>query len=247
MSGKTKDWWETFFHEFRPFFQKISPKETNAQVRFYLKHLNLKKGMSFLDCPVGIGRIAIPLAKRGINVTGIDLAESYLIELEEKASKRNLPLKLFHSDMRRINFNGEFDTAGNLWTSLGYFEKESDNLLVLKKIYTALKPNGKFVIQVINRDWVLNNFSSSDWTAFGKVKVLEQRIFDYAESKSRATWTFIKEGKETAVDTSIRMYSYHELKKLLEKVGFKNVHGFGSLNDDPISRDTREMFIFGEK
>ena len=60
---KFNHWTETFFNDFQPFFGTISNKTTNEQVRFIIKLLSLKKGMTFLDCPCGIGRVSIPLAQ----------------------------------------------------------------------------------------------------------------------------------------------------------------------------------------
>ncbi len=243
----TENWWNDFFAEFRPFFAHKSPKETNSEVKFYLKKLNLKKGKLFLDCPVGIGRIALPLAKKGIKITGIDIMPSYLGELSEKASKAKLSIKLFHQDMRKIDFENQFDAVGNLWTSFGYFEKDSDNMLVLKKLYKALKPGGKFVIQVINRDWIMKNFLSNNWDEVAGVKILEKREFFYDTSSCITEYLFIKDGVEKSLTSYIRMYSFHELKSMLEKVGFKNVVGYSSVKEEPISRDSREMFIFAVK
>ena len=243
----TENWWDEFFTEFRPFFAKISPQVTNAEVKFYIEKMNLKKGSSFLDCPIGIGRIAIPLAKKGIKITGVDIMPSYLAELSEKASKAKLPIKLFHLDMRKINFENQFDAVGNLWTSFGYFKKESDNMLVLKKLYKALKPGGKFVIQVINRDWIMKNFASNGWSEIAGAKVLEKRNFDFEKSISTSEWIFIKDGQEKSIETYIRMYSFHEFKQMLEKVGFTNIVGYGSLKSEPINFDSREMFIFADK
>lgn len=243
----TPNWWDDFFPEFRPFFAKISTRETNEQIKFYWEQMHLKKGMSFLDCPIGIGRTAIPLAKKGIKITGVDITPSYLAELEEKASKKKLPIKLFHLDMRKIDFDNEFDVVGNLWTSFGYFEKESDNTKVLKKLFKALKPGGKFILQVINRDWIMKNFLPSNWSRVDDVKVLEERVFLYDKSASVTHYTFIKDGQEKSLTSYIRMYSYHELKQLMEKIGFTNVIGFGNVQGDPIDRNKREMFIFAEK
>jgi len=217
------------------------------EIAFYTKQLNLKKDMSFLDCPVGIGRIAIPLAKKGIKITGVDITASYLMELEEKAGKLKLPIQLFHLDMRKIDFDNQFDIAANLWTSFGYFEKESDNILVLKKLFKAIKPGGKFVMQVINRDWIMKNFLSSGWEEVEGLKILEKREFLYDRSASVTEYSFLKDGKEVSLTSYIRMYSFHELKALFEKVGFQNIVGFGNIKEEPISRDRREMFIFADK
>ena len=244
---KDKGWWDEFFPAARPVFGFVPQKMTNAQVRFIVKKMNLKPGSKFLDCPCGIGRIALPLAKAGIKVTGVDITESYLTELSGKAKKRGFKIDLHHGDMRRIKFNSEFDAGGNLWTSFGYFEKESDNLLALKKMYKALKPGGKFLLHVINRDWIIANFSANGWCDAGKTRILEQRGFDYARSISTSTWTLIRDGQESIHDTAIRMYSYHELIAMFERIGFVDIEGYGSVKEEPISRDHRMMFIFGSR
>ena len=244
---KEKGWWNEFFPAARPVFGVIPQKMTNAQVRFIVNKMNLKPGSKFLDCPCGIGRIALPLAKVGIKVTGVDITESYLTELSGKAKKRGFKMDLQHGDMRRIKFDSEFDAGGNLWTSFGYFEKESDNMLVLKKMFKALKPGGKFLLHVINRDWIMANFRASDWYEIDKTRILEQRSFDYANSVSTATWTMIRDGQESILNTAIRMYSYHELLAMFKKAGFVDIEGYGSVTEEPISCDRQMMFIFGTR
>jgi cyclopropane fatty-acyl-phospholipid synthase-like methyltransferase len=54
MSRKDSGWWDDFFPTFRPVFDIIPVKNTNAQVRFIIRKLGLKPGMQFLDCPCGI-------------------------------------------------------------------------------------------------------------------------------------------------------------------------------------------------
>jgi len=247
MSKKDSGWWDDFFPAFTPIFGIVSQKVTNAHVRYVIKKLDLKPGKRFLDCACGIGRIALPLAKKGIRVTGVDIMQSYLDELAKKARRRNLRMDLINSDMRRINFESRFDACGNLWTSFGFFEKESDNLLVLKKMYRALKPGGKFMLHVINRDWIMAKYDPTDWFEVKGVKVMQKRSFDYARSINRGTWFFLKDGREEAFDVNIRMYSYHELIGMFKSVGFVDIEGYGSVKDEPISRDKGMMFIIGTR
>ncbi len=248
MSKKDAEWWEAgFFDDFRPAFKMIAAKTTNAEVRYLINKLNMKKGSTFLDCPCGIGRVSIPLAKKGIRVTGVDITKSYIEELDRKAKKEKLGITTQVNDMRKINFNSQFDFAGNLWTSFGFFEKRSDDKLALKKMFKALKPGGTFVLHVINRDWIMRNFSSNGWQDLGDVKVIESRKFDYRTSQNHSEWYYIKDGKERKYELDIRMYSFHELVSLFESIGFVDIEGFGTRKDDPISRDTRMMWIFGAK
>jgi ubiquinone/menaquinone biosynthesis C-methylase UbiE len=209
--------------------------------------MGLKPGMKFLDCPCGIGRISLPLAKRGIKVTGVDITQSYLEELSEKAGRKGLKIDIHNMDMRRITFKNQFDAAGNLGTSFGFFKKQSDNLLVLKKAYQALKPGGRFLINVINRDWIIAEFQAHGWSQLRDSKIVQKRDFDYRNSTMNMTWYIIKDGKEESYDLALRMYSFHELAEMFKSAGFENIEGFGSVKNEPISLHTQMMFVFGSK
>lgn len=247
ITKKETAWWHDFYTSFRPFFGLISQSETNAQVRYIIKKLDLKPGRKFLDCPCGIGRISLPLAAKGIRVTGIDIMPSYLDEIAEKAERRGLKIELLRSDMRRINFDSEFDAGGNLWTSFGFFEKESDNRLVVKKMYRALKPGGKFMLHVINRDWIMANFRPRDWHEMGGVKSMEERYIDYRTSINHGLWRFIKDGEEKAIESPIRLYSLHELIAIFRSAGFVDIESYGSIQDEPVTRHSRMMYVIGTK
>jgi ubiquinone/menaquinone biosynthesis C-methylase UbiE len=247
MPKKDSGWWDDFFPAFRPFFGLISQKRTNAHVRFIIKKLNLKPGSKFLDCPCGIGRISLPLAKKGIRVTGVDITQSYLDELFKKAERRGLKVNIVRADMRRIIFDSKFDAGGNLWTSFGFFEKESDNRLVVKKMYQALKPGGKFMLHVSNRDWIMAHYQPRGWQEVKGIKSVEERHFDYRASINYGIWHLIKDGKERTFNVPIRMYSFHELIAMFESIGFIDIEGYGSTKEEPISREKQMMFIIGTK
>ncbi len=240
-------WWGDFFPAFRPVFGIKDQKTTNAEARYLLKKLNLKPGRSFLDCPCGIGRMSLPLAKAGVKVTGVDVTATYLEEMQAVAQRRGLKITSHLKDMRRIDFQNRFHAAGNLWTSIGYFEKESDNLLAIKKMFRALRPGGRFVLHTINRDWIIRNFSPSDWSEIGGIRILETRGFDLAESKSKSIWRFLKDGEEKKLEASIRMYAFHEVIAMLKAAGFVDIEGFGSVKEGPITFDSRMMWVFGTK
>jgi len=244
---KKSGWWHEFFPAWRPMFEIMAPRDTNTQVQYLVKKLALRSGRRFLDCPCGIGRVSLPMARMGVEVTGVDITPSYLEELHKKAKRARLKIETVHSDMRRIDFANVFDAAGNLWGSLGYFEKESDHLLTLKRAYRALKPGGRFVVHTINRDWIVLNFQARGWTEVGGLKVCEERVFDYERSINRTTWTFIDSGRERVLPANMRMWSLHELLDLFRRAGFISLESFASEKDEPVSRTQRNMYVFGTK
>ena len=247
MGAREKGWWHDFFPVFRPVFDQISRIQTNAEVRFIIKKLSLRPGSRFLDCPCGIGRHSLPLARKGIRVTGVDITPSYLEELQAKAKRAGLKIKCVHRDMRRIDFDKEFDAAGNLGTSFGYFEKQADDLLALKRAFNALKPGGKFLLHVVNRDWLITYFTPRGWQELDGGKLLQKRTFDYQKSIIRSTWIFIKGGREESFQVDLRAYSCHEIVEMFARTGFVDIEALGSETGEPVNRTRKMMFVFGTR
>jgi SAM-dependent methyltransferase len=245
--SKQAEWWQGVEKDYRPFFDVIPRRRTNEEVKYVIKKLHLKPGQKLLDCPCGFGRMAIPLAQKGVRVTGVDITPSYLDELRTTARRRGLKITALQADMRRITFRNEFDAAANLATSLGYFEEDRQNLLVIRKLYQALKPGGRFVLNIINRDWIIAHYEPRGWLKCRGVLLYDERRFDYARSINRSDWTFVKGGETHSYKVAIRMYSYHELIDMFEKVGFVDVEGFGSVKDEPIDRNKMMMWVLGTK
>ncbi|MEZ5358995.1 MAG: methyltransferase domain-containing protein [Candidatus Zixiibacteriota bacterium] len=244
---KNKEWWQDFFDDFAPAFDLVPAKIVNQDVRFFIKKLKLSKGKSFLDCPCGIGRISIPMAKRGIRVTGVDFMQPYLDILADRTIKAGVKITTVRRDMRRIQYTNQFDAAGNIWTSLGYFQKESDNFLVVKNLYRALKPGGRVLFHMINRDYVIANFRPHIWEQVSGMYILNDNSFDFQTSRGDTNWLFIKDGQEKRLHSDLRIYSYHELYAMMRKAGFVDIEGFSSVKEEPISQQNRMMFVFGTK
>ena len=86
-----KEWWKTFFDEryLKTYTDVdiISPAATAKQIPFLIKTLRLKKGAHILDLACGYGRHAIPFAKKGYKVTGVDFS-GYFIRLAKNKARQ---------------------------------------------------------------------------------------------------------------------------------------------------------------
>ncbi len=102
-------------------------------------------GGNILDVPCGYGRHSIAFAKQGYKVTGIDIAEPYIRELNDLAKKQQLPLTAVHADILEYDLKGEFDLAICLGNSFSYFSYEF-MLQFARKINSVLKMGGTFII-----------------------------------------------------------------------------------------------------
>ncbi len=217
------EWWETFFDDawLKAGFGLVTRSRTLSDVRFITKVLSLEKKSRVLDVCCGTGRHAIELARLGYNVTGADLTRQYLAVARERARRRGVRISFELQDMRHLPYKAEFDAAICMWTSFGYFEKEADNLKALKAVNRALKPGGRFLIEVVNRDWTIVNFEATGWYKVAGGYVLEKRNLDTLRSRINSEWTYTNGGRAVTKNLSLRVYSPHELVDLLGRAGFR--------------------------
>ena len=107
---------------------------------------------SILDLGCGTGNHAFPLARRGYQVTGVDLSADMLEHARQKASllinsSSKLPA-FFQGDVRRVDLGQKFDAVLMMFAVLGYQLTNHDVLSALQTVRRHLKPNGLFIFDV---------------------------------------------------------------------------------------------------
>jgi len=223
------EWFDSFFSGI---YAKVLPhvfsdKDTAHHVRIVKRLLRLRKGQRVLDVPCGMGRLTIPLAKMGIEMTGVDLTDSYVRRARRDAKAYGEGVRFIQSDMRDIDFDSEFHAAFNWFGSFGYFS-DAGNLEFCKRIFRALKPGGKFLVEAINRSWIVSHFRPLGEQTIGRVKVIQRSRLLRRSSRVETTWTFSR-GKTTETRTSnMRIYNAADIRALLRAAGFRDVTLFGA-------------------
>jgi SAM-dependent methyltransferase len=218
-------------------------------VRFIEKTQSPKKREKILDVCCGIGRHSVELAARGYRVTGVDVSDVYLEMAAARAKRRKVKVALEKFDMRKIPYRGEFDSALLMWTSFGYFENEKDDLRALRAISRALRPGGKFIIDVINRDWLIKNFQPHSWMELKDGFMLERREFNSATSRMNSEWLFVHKGSKKIERKAItlRVYSLHELTDVIGRAGMEPVALFGDRENVMPAPDHRMLEVLARK
>ena len=242
------EWFLDLYDEFRmrTGFGRVPTKETRRDVDFICDVLELNKGDKILDLFCGVGRHSRELAKTGYLATGIDLNVSYL-ELAKQLCKKSINTPNFIlGDVRYIYYGKGYDAIIIMFQSFGYFSDAEDKL-ILSKAFKALKPKGRLFIEILNRDWILNNYIKVQDTKVNGIRVVEKRDFDILSSKNNF---IIKRYEKDGVVTksgSWRLYSTHEIKNILEDIGFRFVAGYSNFKKEPLRMDTRLMRMVFEK
>jgi len=162
-------------------------------------------------------------------VTGIDLSLPLLIRAADESQRRALSVNFVHADMREMAFESQFDGAYRLLTSFGYFDEET-NLKVASTVCKALKPGGRFLLDAINRDYIVSELPTRVWWEGDGCVVLEEVDFNFQTSRLAVRRSVVfQDGRQVEHEISIRAYSLHELGKLLRQAGFRVLEVSGGL------------------
>jgi|GEM_PF-3392103 len=89
-------------------------EDTESQVDFIIKTLNLNGTEKILDLACGYGRHALSFARRGYEVVGVDITAEYIEDAEKTAKEEKLNARFILSDIRDIKFENEYDVVLNL-------------------------------------------------------------------------------------------------------------------------------------
>jgi SAM-dependent methyltransferase len=167
-----------------------------------------------------------------------------LDEARRRAGGARWP-KLVQADYRELPFaDGSFDTALNLFSSLGYLGDAEDER-ALAEIGRVLRPGGRLVVETMHRDLLVSRFRDQDWQLVGEGRLLlEQRTFDPASGLVQATQTLIHgEGTRESRTFSVRVYTATELLAMLGRAGFDDARCFGDFDGAPFAPATRLVIL----
>lgn len=227
----------------------MSADQTLREVEFIEASLGLRQGSRVLDIACGYGRHAIELVQRGLDVTGLDLSLPLLIRAADEAQKRAMSVNFVHADMREMAFEQQFDGAYSMLTSFGYFDEEA-NLRVAEGIARALKPGARFLLDIVNRDYVVGDLPSRVWWEGNGCVVLEEVDFNFHTSRILTHRSIVfEDGRQVEQEISVRAYSLHEIGRLLRQAGFRVLDISGSLatRGHFFGGTSRSLLILAEK
>lgn len=163
-------------HQYSPawyatFLETIPASQTASEVAFISRQMPLASHASILDMCCGPGRHANPLAHAGYRVLGIDSNTAALAQARAMAHNT---AAYRQGDMRSLDELGQqFDGVINLWASFGYFD-DATNEAVLRQIAGVLRPGGRALIDVYNRDY-MHKLAESETTERGGTVVSTRR------------------------------------------------------------------------
>jgi ubiquinone/menaquinone biosynthesis C-methylase UbiE len=203
--------------------------------------------LDILDLCCGVGRHAIEFARRGHNVTAVDLTEFCLQRGKDRADKLSVAVEWINADAREYVKPAAFDMIINLFNSFGYSEVQSDDIKILSNCFTSLKKGGKLVLELHSKEIIAMKFRETySFNESGVTVEVTQKITkDWTWLE--AQWSFVKQGIPKKLTFSQRLYAASELKELLAKCGFSKIDVYGNLKGHPFDHTATNLVIVAKK
>ncbi|HSK03785.1 MAG TPA: class I SAM-dependent methyltransferase, partial [Kofleriaceae bacterium] len=245
-----KPWFvEVFDEDYLRTLPFLTPQATQAEAEFVANAMQLTPGAQVLDVGCGYGRHAMELAARGFHVVGLDLSTPLLLRGGEEAQRRGLQINFVRGDMRELDFDAQFDGAYCLFSTFGYFDDET-NKRTAANIAHALKPGGRVLIEILNRDYVIADLPTRVWWEGDGCVVLEEVELNYFSSRIQVNRSVVfDDGRQVEQEISIRAYSLHEVGKLMHAAGFRvlEVSGGYQTRGRFFGNQSRHIIVLAER
>ena len=111
---------------------------------FYKRWLPENKDARILELCCGTGRLTLPIAKEGYDITGVDYTPSMLAQAKNKAAEAGLEISFIEADIRTLNLREKYDLIFIPFNSIHHLYK------VFNIVKSHLKDNGLFLFDCFN-------------------------------------------------------------------------------------------------
>ena len=106
----------------------------------------LAAGGRVLEFAVGTGRVALPLAERGLEVAGIELSDAMIRRLRAKPGGEDLLVVV--GDMTNATVEGTFTLVFLVFNTIGNVTSQEGQVAVFANAARHLEPGGRFLVEI---------------------------------------------------------------------------------------------------
>ncbi len=235
----TKNWYASWFDS--PYYHILYKDRDYEEAQLFMdnitNYLNLPENAKILDLACGKGRHSVYLNTLGYDVTGADLSENSIAE----ASKNSNETLHFQVHDMRVPFDEKFDAIFNLFTSFGYFENDSDNLLTLKAICESLSEYGFGVIDFMNVTNVIENLVPEETKTVEGIDFHIKRY--YIDDHIYKEIDFSDQGQKFHFTEKVQALTLQHFEDMMEQAGIYLLDTFGSYKLQKFSKKDSERLI----
>lgn len=249
-------WYHDFFHGLPQAAWRAAQtdEQTQLDLELLVETLEFGPGDRLLDVFCGYGRHALPLARMGARVTGVDISAEYIADLRSEAGK--LPLTAVQGDFLQLtnaelSVDAPFDGVYCLGNSFSFFPRP-DMLSFLTRIASLLTPGGRFLAHSeMIAESVLPDYQGRSWQPVGggdaPILFLVENAYDPLESRIDAHLTYVRNGVTQTRLARHYVYTLAELVRLFGEAGFRVADCYGSVEGHSYALGDAGVWIIAER
>lgn len=231
----------------------LNNQKLTADIPFYVDLACQTQG-PILELACGTGRLTIPIAEAGADITGLDITPSMLDHARAKAKAAHLDIQWIEGDIRNFELDRRFALIFLPFNSVQHLTERSDLEALFDSVHKHLAPGGLFVIDVFNPSLTIltrdptQRFDARryiDPDGRGNVIMTERVRYDDAAQLNHITWYYEIGGqKDARIDTfTMRCFYPQELDMLLHYNGFKIVEKYGDFDKSPFTSGAPKQIV----
>lgn len=241
---------KSFNREYLEIYPHRDASEARKDIERIAVLVGLSKDAPILDLACGAGRHLIALHEMGFTrLCGLDLSKELLEEAAENLKEIGAnSVELIHGDMRGIPSKDHFAAVLSLFTSFGYFEEDGENRKVVHAAFRCLRFGGIFLIDTLNRDFLISNLVPVDERNIRGSRIQSTRRLTQGSRRVEKTIRITSaQGEEREFHESVRLFSAREMEEMLQNAGFVRIRKYGSLQGDPLTSQSERLVVIGER
>lgn len=236
-----ENWYESWFDStyYHLLYQHRDETEAENFLSQLLNRIHLPVPSRVLDLACGKGRHSRYLHQCGHEVTGVDLSPENIRFCQQFEQDR---LRFFEHDMRKVVAVNYFDAIFNLFTSFGYFSRQSENERVIHSAASALRRGGYFILDFFNATQIVRHLNPEQEVVRAGVRfhitkqVADDKIIkQISVEDSGACCTFREE---------VRLIFPDEFLRWFARAGLTVLNTCGDYQLNPYHPDSSQRLIF---
>ena len=243
------------YSSFAQFYDELTANVEYAARAEYILEIFKKLGHPMgltLDLACGTGSLTIELAKRGVDIYGVDASQEMLTQALDKAYDEGISLLFLCQKMQEIDLYGTIDTCICTLDSINHLTNPADVQRTLDRVSLFLDPNGYFLFDV-NTPYKHKEILAENTFVYDTEEVFcvwqNEKLQDLTE---RITLDFFsKSGELYERSTEIfeeRAYTHDELCAMLDKAGLQIAALYGDMSFlPPAENEQRTVYVVKKK
>jgi trans-aconitate methyltransferase len=184
-----------------------------------------------LEFAIGTGRIAVPLAERGVKVAGIDNSEAMLRRLREKTQD----IEAVVGDMAATRVDGEFSVVYLVFNTIFNLTTQDAQVACFENAAAHLKAGGRFVIETRVPELQKLPLGQTIVNARSEPNRISNYVYDVVTQGLSAQHYYFTDGKVEAAPVEMRYAWPAELDLMARLAGMRLEHRWGGWRGEPFT------------